>query len=168
MIRAALALAVAGLAGCGGVGPLRPPTPPVVVETTLQPGTYRAGAAHAVGATFVNRSTRPVVAYGDRLLGLRLVGAPEFTAAERRAARTDTVTTWARSYTLAYDHPAAGTLELPLTVVGPNGRFAFPAARVRWPDDPGRYQASVCTLYAPGERDAPREVCAPPVAVELR
>ena len=166
--RAALTLVALALAACGGVGPLRPPTPPVVVETTLQPGTYRAGAASAVGTTFINRSTRPVVVYGHRLPGLRLIGAPEFTFAERRAARTDTVTTWARSYRLAYDYPGASTLELPLTVVGPNGRLAFPPVEVRWPEDAGRYQASVCLSYGAGERDEPREVCAPPVAVELR
>ena len=164
----ALVLAALALGACGGVGPLRPPTPPVVVETTLQPGTYEGGAVQAIGTTFVNRSTRSVVVYGHRLPGLRLVGAPEFTFAERRAARTDTVTTWTRSYTLAYDYPGAATLELPLTVVGPNARLAFPPVEVRWPEDAGRYQASVCLSYGAGERDEPREVCAPPVSIELR
>ena len=168
--RAGLVAGALALAACGGVGPLRPPTPPVVVEASLDPGVYRVGAAHAVGAALVNRSTRRVVKYGHLLVGLRLDRDPEFSLEERRAvrARGDTVTTWSRSYTLAYDWSEATTLELPLTYIEPNSRLTFPLTRFRWPEDPGRYVAYVCTSYAASEEGESQEVCAPPVAVEIR
>ena len=147
---------------------------PVVLEASLEGGTVEAGAVQGVGATLVNRSRSRVVHYGRPVVStVRLFR--ETTGDPRRAdAPSDTTRPvgpyWERAYYLA-SAPEPGettTLELQIQTIEPGGRLVLRPARFAWPRDPGAYWVSVCSGYAPSDRDEGREVCARAVRVVVR
>ena len=169
-MRALLASALL-LTGCRS---LAPPAEPVVLETSLEAGTYAAGAEQGVGATLVNRSREPIVHYGRAELRtvrlLRDSGRPYRRADAPADSARAVGPYWERAYHLAFapEPGAVTTLELPLTVLEGGNRLVLEGARFAWPRDPGAYTVSVCSGYAPGhDEQTTREVCAPPVRVVL-
>ena len=139
---------------------------PVVLDASLEGGTVEAGAVQGIGATLVNRSRSRVVHYGHPVVSIvRLFR--ETTGDPRRAdAPSDTTRPvgpyWERAYHLAYAPEPGETTTLVGHVqrIEAGGRLVLTPVRFEWPRDPGAYWVSVCSGYAPSDRDEGREVCA--------